>query len=784
MVDDLDRDGGGDPDFFVSYTRSDQRWADWIGWVLEDAGYRVIVQAWDFGAGSHFVAKMHDAVRRSSRTVAVLSAAYLTSMFAAEEWQAVWAADPGGRGRRLLGFRVEDCHREGLLRQLVTVDLFGVDRDTARERLLGAVRGERLKPDVEPLFPPMRVEVPGLGGEPVFPRLPVVWGVPWARNPNFTGRVGELDVLRVRFAGGSATAAVLPQALHGLGGVGKTQLAVEYAYRQAADYDLVWWIPAEQPALVVAALTELAAQVGVAVPGEAQESADAAVRLLRRRDKFARWLVIADNAGAPSDLSGLLGAAGGGHLLITSRDPAWTQSALSVEVDVLSRAEAVALLRARAPRLSEGEANQIAELLGDLPLALEQAGAWLACSGMSAVDYADAVEHRSGEILAEGAPVGYPVPVAVTWMVAIDGLDDPVAVMLLRLWAFFGPEPIPTDLIGPDAVPVLPSGLAALAGDPLARGRVITRITRLGLVRLVGSGVVMHRLVQTVLRDHTPPTERDGIRGTVRAVLAAADPGDPADPTHWARYATLYPHALATNMVDSDSENAPILVNRLVDYLCFAGDYPNSLALARHAYRRRRHTLGEDHPSTTTAAAHLAHTLWALGDYQGARTRGEDVLARSRRILGEDHPDTIAAAGNLAATLRALGDYSGARTIEEDVLARCRRILGEDHPGTITAAAHLAHTLGALGDYQGARTRAEDVLARSRRILGEDHPDTIAAAVNLAATLGELGDYQGARTMVEDVLARCRRILGEDCPDTIAATLRALGDYLGAHHLR
>ena len=133
----------------------------------------------------------------------------------------------------MLAFRVEDCPREGLLRQLVTVDLFGVDRETARDKLLSAVRGERLKPAAEPLFPPGR-------DEPLFPRLPVVWGVVWPRNPNFTGRAGELEALRGRFAGGSATAAVLPQALHGLGGVGKTQLAVEYAYRHATDYDLVW----------------------------------------------------------------------------------------------------------------------------------------------------------------------------------------------------------------------------------------------------------------------------------------------------------------------------------------------------------------------------------------------------------------------------------------------------------------------------------------------------------------------------------------------------------------
>jgi hypothetical protein len=741
VTDGPDRRGGEGTDFFVSYTGSDRRWAEWIGWTLEDAGYRVVMQAWDFGPGSHFVGAMHEAVRRSSRMVAVLSAAYLASVFAAEEWQAVWVADPAGRGRRLLVFRVEDCDREGLLGQLVTVDLFGVDRDIARKRLLGAVRGQRLKPEGEPQFPLVRDEMTGPGGEPGFPRPPVVWGVPWPRNPNFTGRAGELDMLRGRFTGGSAMAAVLPQAVHGLGGVGKTQLAVEYAYRHATDYDLVWWVPAEQSARVVTALAELAAQVGVAVRGEARESAEAVVRVLRRRDRFARWLVIADNAGVPWDLSGLVRAAGGGgHVLITSRNPEWTQIARTLEVDVLSRAEAVALLRARAPRLTGKEADQIAELLGDLPLALEQAGAWLARSGMSARDYLEAVEQRTGEILAEGTPVGYPVPVAATWTVAIEEWDDPLAVMLLRLWAFCGPELIPIDLIGSQAMPTLPADLAGLAADSLARGRVITQITQRGLVRLVGQGVVMHRLVQAVLRDHTPAAERDGIRRMVHTVLAAASPEDPDDPASWARYAEIYPHVLATNMVGSESEDAHDVVTGLIRYLRSAGDYPNSLTLARHAYHQWRQILGEEHPDTITAAANLAATLRALGDYPGARTLQEDVLARRRRILGEDHPHTITAAANLAATLRALGDYPGARTLQEDVLARRRRILGEDHPDTITAAANLADTLRALGDYPGARTLQEDVLARRRRILGEDHPHTITAAANLAATLRALGD--------------------------------------------
>ncbi len=645
MVDGEGGDGGAGLDFFVSYTWSDQRWAEWIGWVLEDAGYRVVMQAWDFGPGSHFVAEMHHAVRRAARTVAVMSAAYQASTFAAEEWQAAWVTDPGGRARRLLVLRVEDCPRDGLLRQLVSVDLFGVDRGTTRSRLLAAVQGDRLKPDVEPVFPSA-----GLAGrgEPALPRPPEVWGMPWPRNPNFVGRVAELAVLRGRVRGGSGTAVVLPQALHGLGGVGKTQMAVEYAYRHVADYELVWWVPAEQPPLVIAALAELAARLGVAVTGEARDSAEAVLEVLRQGHRFTRWLVIADNAGEVSDLSGLLTAASdNGHVLITSRDPGWSEAARTVEVDVLTRLEAVALLRARAPRLTSVEAEQVAGLLGDLPLAVEQAGAWLASSGMSAADYIDAVEHRTGEILAEGKPRGYPAPVAATWTVALDVLDE-TAVWLLRMWAFMGPEPIPADLINADTAQVLPPQLAPL-GDPLLRGRTLATLVRLGLVRLVDNGVVLHRLVQAVLRDHTPVADRDVIRAGVHRVLAAGAPDDTDDPVGWGRWAVLYPHALAVRIVEGHHDGIRELTLGLCDYLRSSGNYPASLALAREAHRYWSQALGGDHPDTITAAANLAATLRSLGEYPAAREMEQDVLARYREVLGEDHPSTITAAANLAA---------------------------------------------------------------------------------------------------------------------------------------
>jgi hypothetical protein len=140
-------------DYFVSYTGVDEQWAEWIAFELEAAGYSAILQAWDFNAGSHFVSEMHRATQIAKRTIAVLSNAYLASAYAEAEWQEAWRADPTGAQRKLLVFRIEDSPRPGLLGQLVSVDLFGIDKATARSRLLAAGRTERRKPPLPPQFP-------------------------------------------------------------------------------------------------------------------------------------------------------------------------------------------------------------------------------------------------------------------------------------------------------------------------------------------------------------------------------------------------------------------------------------------------------------------------------------------------------------------------------------------------------------------------------------------------------------------------------------------------------
>jgi hypothetical protein len=379
-------DGRREWDFFVSYTQADRAWAVWVAWVLEEAGYRVLVQAWDFVPGSNWVSRMQDGTERAERTVAVLSGDYLKSVYGGAEWQAAWAADPDGAKRKLLPVRVRECPRPGLLSGVTGFDLFGLDEGQARSLLLSKVRAAvtgRAKPGTRPGFPgagggPGTEDSPRNG--PRFPGTPaLVWNGP-PHNPHFTGRDAELGRLANGLASGSA---VTVHSLHGLGGVGKTQLAAEYAHAHAGDYDVVWWVAAEETASIPDQFAALAAALGLEPatdPDALRAQAHAALRAT------AGWLLVFDNADEPEDIAGWLPRApqpGGapGHVIVTTRRGGFGSLGAVLDLDVIGLADAVALLRTRVPDLDQATGEAIATELGRLPLALEQAAAYMDRAG-------------------------------------------------------------------------------------------------------------------------------------------------------------------------------------------------------------------------------------------------------------------------------------------------------------------------------------------------------------------------------------------------------------------
>jgi tetratricopeptide (TPR) repeat protein len=824
---------GNRKDFFVSHAGADRAWAEWVGWQLTDAGYTVELDVWDWAAGQNFMLAMNDALARCDRVLALLSPAYFQrSRYTTEEWTAALMHEPGQAKGRLVPMRVETIPVEDMpavLRPLISCDLAGLDAVEARRVLLDAAQGPK-RPDGEPVFPGSGT-LGGLrklgGAGPRLPgSVPRVWNLP-ARNPGFTGRGGLLAAVRDRLLAGDTA---LVQALQGMGGVGKTQLAIEYGYRFAGAYDLAWWVNAEQAGLIGDQFAALGAALGCVPAGADVEAVRAAV--LGELRERGRWLLVYDNAETPADITGWL-PGGGGHVLITSRERRWAEVAVPVEVDVLSRDESVTLLQDRIAGLGAADAGQLAAQLGDLPLAVAQAAGFMAETGTSAAQYLDLLATQAGQLLDQAAPgSSYPRSLAAATRLAADRLDDqdPAAAQLASLCAFLAPEPIPEDLFT-TAPGDLPGELATRATDPLAWRQTLARLAQQSLARIDQRGLVMHRLTQAILRDRLTAEQAAATRACTEAILAASDPGDPRKPATWPRWARLMPHLLVVDLAATDSpalrqmacDACHHLIARgdtrtgldlaselhrqwrdrfgddhehiwaITHYLGWAlramGRYTEALDLAQDNLDRSRRVWDEDHPNTLISATDLALDLHDLRQAQAACDLDRDTLDRRRRVLGEDHPDTLISANNLASDLRDLGKVQAARDLDRDTLNRRRQALGEDHPDTLRSATYLASDLRGLGEVQAARDLDRDSLDRKRHVLTENHPSTLTSANNLASDLRALGEVQAARDLDQDTLNRRRRVLGEDHPKTLtsannlASDLRALGEVQAARDL-
>ena len=604
-----------------------------------------------------------------------------------------------------------------------------------------------------------------------------VWGHVPARNPGFVDRRLLADIRRALVSGDRAVA----QALNGMGGVGKTQLAAEYAHRYADGYDIVWWVTAEHADLIGEQFAALGQVLGWLPRGTSSAVAQRVVLMTLREQQ--RWLLVFDNADRPEDIAGWL-PGGAGHVLITSRTQGWDEVALPLIVGVLERQESVALLRRRIPSLPVEEADTVAEAAGDLPLAVAQAGGYLAATGVPAGEYVGLLRERAAEILSEGRPPSYRLPLTAVTQTAFGQLrtEDPGAAELLAVCAFLAPEHVPAHWLG-NAAAELPGPLGERVGEPVAWHQMLARVNRTALAQVGPDGIVLHRLTMAILRGTLSQQEADDARRLAGKVLVANDPGDPAAPGTWPGWSLMLQHLLALDPASAGTGALLHLAAAACEYLLRSGQLSASRDLSGRLQGSWAAWLGRGHPQVLQVASTLGRTLHEMGLYESARQLDADTLERRRRILGHDHPDTLISASNLAADLRQLGNLAAARELNEDTLARRRRILGEDHPMTLSSSHNLARTLASLGDNRAALALDEDALKRGRRALGEDHPLTLAFAHSLAVDFCDAGDFQSARDLDEDTLTRQRRILGQDHPDTLATAFNLADDLRELGHL-
>ncbi|MFI6123669.1 FxSxx-COOH system tetratricopeptide repeat protein [Streptomyces sp. NPDC051064] len=767
-------------DLFLSYVAENRMWADWIESVLTRAGFRVVPR--DVSAEPGPLDANH-AVETATRTVVLLSSAYLKSQRAVDLWERAVSEDPGGGRRQLLPLRVSDVRLSAPYIDRNPVDLFRLDEVHATTALMRA------------LDRPVQLG-DGMSPGPRFPgTVPRIWNAP-PRNPGFTGRSLVLERMRDQLGGGMAVVLPQPQTLYGLGGVGKTQVALEYVHRFMADYDLVWWISSEQIDDVVASLAELAVRLGAQGGDDMAAASQEAVDLLRRGVPSERWLLVFDNADDPERLSRYFPQGGSGHILVTSRNQSWSQHGDALPVDVFLREESIEHLQRRAPGLSDEDAAQVATAVGDLPLAVEQAAAWIAETATPIDTYLEQLAQQAPEVLALNQPAGYPQPVAATWNISIERLKErsPAAVRLLQLCAFFAPEPISANLLySKEMIEALKPYDASLQ-EKLVLGRVIREIGRFALAKVdqVSNSIQVHRLVQAVIRAQLSEEEQREARHVVHRILAGARPDDdePIDnPATWPRFATIWPHLGPSDARNcKDPETRRLLIDR-VRYLWKRGDVRTAGRLGDELRDTWREMLGNQDLQYLYLCFHLSNILRTRGRYVEAKELDEVTLGRQRAVLGPEHPHTYMTTSSLAIDLGLLGDYGKAIELATAAHEGFSQIFHDRHPRTLAAANNLALNLRSVGQYARAREIDQDVYDLRSEVLGPEHPYSLSSAISLARDLREVGRYEDSVGLLSRTYDAYKATLGRTYPTTLSAakslavSLRRAGQLEDARRL-
>ncbi|AMW12861.1 hypothetical protein A4E84_27260 [Streptomyces qaidamensis] len=610
---------------------------------------------------------------------------------------------------------------------------------------------------------------------------PGAGSLPGSASGVFVGRQGELaEIRRLLAAEGEAavTQSSGARAVHGLGGIGKSTLALHYAHTYRRSYTLVWWINAASTEQIVTSLAALATRLCPqwAASAGVQERAAWAMLWLQWHPG---WLLVFDNVEDPADLRHYLGTLPNGHHLATSRTATgWHTIAPTMPLGLLDSDAAVDLLctlvfgpeHVPTPKQRQ-DAAALAADLGYLPLALEQAGAYLFETGTSLADY----RVMLGQVM--DAAVGGIDPertVARIWHHTLTAIErrNPRAVTLLNAMAWLAPEDIPRTLLAP------------LCPDLITLGEALGALYAYNMIAYSADrqSISVHRLVQIVLRHQ--PTDSDNYRPGRRDAERLIQHATPDEDTGTPQWERLLPHVVA--VADSTPPHSPASTDTAdayyaaAQYLHRQGRDAHTIPLRTAALAQYEQVLGDSHPHALSSRNNLAGAYEAAGDVARAISLYETTLAQCEQVLGDTHPHALSIRNNLAAAYHAAGNLARAIPLHESTLAQCEQTLGDTHPDTLSSRNNLAGAYHAAGNLAQAIFLYMTVLAQCEQVLGDTHPDTLSSRNNLAGAYEAAGELARAIPLYESTLAQREQVLGDTHPDTLSSRNNLAGAYEAA----
>ena len=758
-------------DFFISYNKADEQWATWIAAVLEKGGYTCYIEAWDFRPGGNFVLYMDNALKESERFIAVMSQNYLNAVYCQSEWTAAFTKDPNGEKRLLIPVRVADIKPDGLLAAIIYIDLFGADENEAEKRLITGVDTKDV-PRNRPSFPgTSRVRFPG--------SLPFN-NLPYIRNGYFTERDRVFEDICAGFQSGSSIA--LTQSITGMGGLGKTQTALEYAYRYAHKYDWIWWVQAESETTVLIAYKKFAEKMRLL--DETQYDRELIIEtVLNWMDSHSKWLFIYDNADTVSGDTPWWPKNNRENILITTRNK-HILIGKNINIDVFKEEEAVSFLENRTEIRNDREgASRLSERLGYLPLALEQAAAYIKNNGTYRT-YLSLLETYKLKLLEEvDGVIDYTIPVTATFDISMEKIKQEAAWQLLYLCAYFNSEGIDAELFSENAE-LLPPPLGEKISDMLESNKIWRELTRYSLLQQSKSedsknqediqdrkSYSMHRLLQEIVRNKikNEPQWSKCCLSLFYKVYDFEYGNIPAQN----RFMKLTPHVKAfldvantTGWTDGEKETIASLYHEGGWGHGHLGNYSQALEWYQKALVIEEKVLGKEHPATAATYNNIAWVYDGQGDYPKALEWYQKALAIKEKVLGKEHPDTAATYNNIACVYDEQGNYPKALELNQKALAIYEKVLGKEHPDTASIYNNIAVVHDEQGEYFKALEWHKKALAIREKVLGTEHPDTATTYNNIAGVYCNQGDYPKALEWSNKALLILEKCLGSNHPYT------------------
>jgi tetratricopeptide (TPR) repeat protein len=560
--------------------------------------------------------------------------------------------------------------------------------------------------------------------------VPTRRNIPYERNPLFTGRENVLKRLHTALKAGKTTALTQPQAISGLGGIGKTQTAVEYAYRYQDDYQAILWVKAESSDSLISDFVSIANLLDLSEKQE-QEQHRIVEAVKRWFQDNIGWLLIFDNADDLVMVQGFLPSGGKGHILLTTRAHATGRMAQRIEVAKMEPEEGALFLLRRATiidpdapleaalKTDQDIARKIVQAMDGLPLALDQAGAYIEETSCGLQGYLQLYQAQGTRLLKERGEFvsDHPDPVATTWSLSFQNVEqaNAAAAELLRFCAFLASDATPEELLTESAAELGPT-LGQVAADPSRFNAAIKELLKYSLVqRDPGSNTLsIHRLVQEVLKDQMDEeTQRLWAERAVRAVSGVFPHPEYSNWDICRRYLL---HAQVCSALIEQWEllftEAARLLNRVGYYLWQRGEYQQVEQLHQRALTIREEVLGPEHANTSTSLAHLAFFYNNQGQYEQAEQLYQRIQAIDKKVYEPDHPEVVIHLNNLAGLYDDQGKYELAEPLLQRALAIRERVLGDEHPLTTTTLNNLATLYQAQGKYE----LAEPLFQRAQAI--------------------------------------------------------------------